>query len=209
MKVEQFLVGSIGTNAYLMVQEETKECLAVDLGGCPDSLIDHIKEKGYLPKAILLTHGHFDHIMGVEKFRNAFGGDELPVYAYEKEKTMLEDPLLNMSSYYGEGCTLKQVNYVKDREELHLAGFTIQVIYTPGHTVGGCCYYFPEEQVLLSGDTLFCESVGRSDFPTGNAGQLVRSIKDRLLDLPEETKVYPGHMDETTIGHEKEYNPFL
>lgn len=122
---------------------------------------------------------------------------------------MLKDPLLNMSSYYGEGCTLKQVTYVTDRQELHLAGFTIQVIYTPGHTVGGCCYYFPEEQVLLSGDTLFCESVGRSDFPTGNAGQLVRSIKDCLLDLPEETKVYPGHMDETTIGHEKEYNPFL
>ena len=141
MKVEQFLVGSIGTNAYLMIQEETKECLAVDLGGCPDSLIDHIKEKGYLPKAILLTHGHFDHIMGVEKFRNAFGGSELPVYAYEKEKTMLEDPLLNMSSYYGEGCTLKQVNYVKDREELHLAGFTIQVIDVYKRQDTGTWYY--------------------------------------------------------------------
>ena len=98
---------------------------------------------------------------------------------------------------------------MKDKEKLKAAGFDIEVIYTPGHTIGGCCYYIPAEGVLFSGDTLFCSSIGRSDFPTGSAGQLIRSIQERLMCLPDETKVYPGHMDETTIAFEKKNNPFL
>ena len=96
-----------------------------------------------------------------------------------------------------------------DGQEITLAGITLQVISTPGHTVGGCCYYVKEAGILISGDTLFAESVGRTDFPTGSMGTLVRSIKDKLFVLPDETRVYPGHGDSTTIGHEKEYNPFL
>ena len=99
--------------------------------------------------------------------------------------------------------------YVNDGEKITLAGMTFEVIATPGHTEGGCCYYFEEAGILVCGDTLFLESVGRTDFPTGSMGTLVRSIKEKLFILPDETVAYPGHGDSTTIGHEKKYNAFL
>lgn len=210
MKIERFVVGTVGTNCYLLVNENTKECLIIDPGECPSTLSAHIIREQYRPVGILLTHGHFDHIMGVEPLQKACAHvDSIPVYACEKEKSLLNDPILNVSTYYGEGCTVQDVSYLVDGQEVELAGFQIRVIYTPGHTVGGCCYYIPEEHVLFSGDTLFCASIGRSDFPTGNGVQLVNSIKERLFVLPEETQVYPGHMEETTIAYEKKYNPFV
>ena len=99
--------------------------------------------------------------------------------------------------------------YLKDEQEIDLAGFHIRVFLTPGHTVGGCCYYFPYQNVVFSGDTLFCTSVGRTDFPKGSAAQIIRSIKEKLLPLPDETTVYTGHNDITTIGTERMYNPYL
>ena len=109
----------------------------------------------------------------------------------------------------GQPYSFSGAEYVTNRQNLKTAGFEIQVIYTPGHTIGGCCYYIPEEKALFSGDTLFHGSVGRTDLPTGSMGQLVNSIRDRLFVLPDDTKVYPGHMEETTIGYEKKYNPFI
>lgn len=206
MKIEKFVIGIIGTNCYLVQNEETKECILIDPATCKQKIVDHIREQGLSLKAILLTHGHFDHIMGIDGFLEAF---PVPVYAHEKERELLEDASLNSSSTYGPGYTFSGAVYVKDQERLTLAGMEIEVIYTPGHTIGGCCYYLPKEGVLFSGDTLFCASVGRSDFPTGSAGQLIRSIKEKLMCLPEDTKVYPGHMDETTIAFEKANNPFL
>ena len=99
--------------------------------------------------------------------------------------------------------------YVKDEQELDLAGFHIRVFHTPGHTEGGCCYYLPYEDVLFSGDTLFAQSVGRTDFPGGSMSQIVRSIKEKLMVLPEHTTVYPGHNDVTSIESERMYNPYL
>ena len=110
---------------------------------------------------------------------------------------------------FGHPYTFSGAEYVKDNDLLQIAGMQIQVLQTPGHTVGGCCYYIPEEGVLFSGDTLFCESVGRTDLPTGSMGSLIRSIREKLLVLPDETKVYPGHMGWTTVGNEKKFNPFL
>ena len=207
MKTERFVVGPVGTNCYIARNEENGECFVVDPGACPPELPGHIKRAGLSVKAVLLTHGHFDHIMGLDGFLKEF---PVSVYACEGEKDLLESAELNSSiGMYGKAYTFSGAEYVSDRQVLHIAGFEIQVIRTPGHTAGGCCYYIPEERVLFSGDTLFRASVGRTDLPTGSMSDLVRSVRDRLLVLPEETKVYPGHMEETTIGYEKKYNPFV
>ncbi len=207
MKIENFVLGPVGTNCYIAANEKTKECFIVDPAACPPEFISYIKNSGLDVKAVLLTHGHFDHIMGLDRLLEEF---PVPVYAHEAEKELLGDAKLNASlSMYGQGYIFSDARYVADGQELKTAGEKIRVIYTPGHTIGGCCYYLPEENVLFSGDTLFKASVGRTDLPTGSMGQLVRSIKEKLFLLPDETKVYPGHMDETSIGYEKKYNSFL
>ena len=131
------------------------------------------------------------------------------VYACEEEKEVCESASLNVSKGAGRPCTVEADSYVKDGEEIIIDGIACRLIATPGHTKGSCCYYFADDKILISGDTLFQESVGRTDLPTGSMGTLVRSIKEKLLPLPEEVKVYPGHGDSTTIGYEKKYNPFL
>ena len=165
MKIEKFLLGSLGTNCYLIVNEETKEAVIVDPATCPDYMVSHIRTKGYQPKAILFTHGHFDHVMGVEGFVKEF---DIPVYLHEEEKQVLEKPELNLSVMFGQGFTYGAVTCLKDGQQLHLAGYDFQVIHTPGHTSGGVSYYVAEHNVLFSGDTLFQTSIGRTDFETGN-----------------------------------------
>ena len=206
MKIERFVIGPIGTNCYIVINEETKECFVTDPAACPPELVSHIRSTGLKVQAVLLTHGHFDHIMGIDDFVREF---PVPVYAHEAEKELLENAQLNSSAMYGMGYTYSGAEYLKAGQVLTIAGFEIHVIYTRGHTAGGCCYYIPAEHVLISGDTLFHASIGRTDLPTGSSSQLVRSVREKLMVLPEETKVYPGHMEETTIGYEKKYNPFV
>ena len=207
MKIENFVLGPVGTNCYIVSNEETKECFLVDMAACPPELVSHIKNSGLMVKAVLLTHGHFDHIMGLDRFLEEFPA---PVYACAAEKELLESAQLNSSSgMLGQPYTFHNAQYVKDGDLLEIAGMKIQVIQTPGHTIGGCCYYIADEQTLFSGDTLFRASIGRTDLPTGSMGALVRSVTEKILVLPDETRVYPGHMEETTVGYEKKYNPFL
>ena len=206
MKIEKFVLGSLGTNCYLIENEETKELVIVDPATCPDYLVSHIKNEGYTPKAIFLTHSHFDHVMGLDGFVKEF---DIPVYLHEAEKELLADPQLNLSGVFGASYTYHQVQCLKDGEVLEVAGFAFKIIHTPGHTAGGCCYYVEDEGVLISGDTLFYQSVGRSDFPTGSMSTLVRSIKEKLFCLPDDVMVYPGHNDVTCIADEKMYNPFV
>lgn len=207
MKIDRFVIGPVGTNCYIVRNEDTDECFATDPAACPPELVGHIRKEGLNVKAVLLTHGHFDHIMGLDDFLKEF---PVPVYAFSEEKPLLESAELNSSlGMFGSSYTFSGAEYVSDGQILHIAGFEIRVIHTPGHTAGGCCYYIPAENVLISGDTLFRASVGRTDLPTGSMGDLVRSVREKLFVLPEETKVYPGHMEETTIGYEKKYNPFV
>ena len=206
MQIERFIVGMVGTNCYVVSNEETSECFLVDPGAYSDKVIAYIREHELKPQAILLTHGHFDHIMGLDGVLREF---PIPVYAQEEEEILLKDASYNASVSYGPAYTFSGASYIKDGQILELAGMTIRAIHTPGHTIGGCCYYIESEHVLFSGDTLFHDSVGRTDFPTGSQSQLVRSSREKRLGLPEETVVCPGHMSETTIGHEKKYNPFL
>lgn len=220
LKLEQYVVGMVQTNCYVAINDSTQECFVVDPGASGKQLAEKIREGGYTPVAILLTHGHFDHAGAAETLAKEFG---VSIYAHEAEADTLKDPQKNVSWMVGTKESYKADVYVKDGEELNLAGFSIRVLHTPGHTEGGCCYYLPEEAVVFSGDTLFAQSVGRTDFPGGSMSQIVRSVKDKLLVLTErksehidalgQTKtditVYPGHNEFTTIETERKYNPYL
>ena len=168
MQIERFIVGMVGTNCYVVSNEETSECFLVDPGAYSDKVIAYIREHELKPQAILLTHGHFDHIMGLDGVLREF---PIPVYAQEEEEILLKDASYNASVSYGPAYTFSGASYIKDGQILELAGMTIRAIHTPGHTIGGCCYYIESEHVLFSGDTLFHDSVGRTDFPTGSQSQ--------------------------------------
>ena len=206
MKIETFVTGIIGTNTYVAYNETTKEAVLVDPAACTKKLMHFIEEEGLSMKAVLLTHGHFDHIMGIDDLRREF---PVPVYVHEGDRETLLDPALNLSSSYTDGYTFDGADYIRDGQRLELAGFSFQVIHTPGHTPGGVCYYLESEGVLFSGDTLFQNSVGRTDFPNSSMSDLIRSLREKVMKLPDDVKVYPGHMGEATIGHERKYNPFI
>lgn len=206
LRIEEYNVGDIGTNCYFIVNADTKEMLVIDPGGDGKDLIRRINNSELKPVAVLLTHGHYDHAADADVVAKEY---DIPIYAHEAERETLENPNLNLSPMFGRREIYHADKYVKDGDILNLAGFTIRVIHTPGHTVGGCCYYFDGNKVLASGDTLFCGSVGRTDFPKGSMSDLVRSIKEKLLDLPGDTAVLPGHESRTTIGYERQYNAFL
>ena len=206
MKVEQYCVGQVQTNCYFAINEETQEALIVDPGDSAAFLAEKIKPTELKPQAVLLTHGHFDHAMAAKELADIFG---VKIYAHEAEQETLKQSGLNASGMIGRRDSYHADVFVKDGEVLNLAGMELKVLHTPGHTEGGCCYYAEKEQVLFSGDTLFCQSVGRTDFPRGSMSQLIRSIKEKLLPLPNTVKVYPGHMGVTTIGIERSSNPFI
>lgn len=206
LKIGRIVLGMCQTNCYFVYEEGSSRVIVFDPADKGDYIFNGLKEKGFTVEAILLTHGHFDHIWGVEQLRELSGAK---VYVYEGEKELCEDASLNVSKGAGRACTVKADEYIKDGEKITAAGISCRLIATPGHTGGSCCYYFENDKILISGDTLFQESVGRTDLPTGSMSMLVRSVKEKLLPLPEEVKVYPGHGESTTIGYEKKYNPFL
>ncbi len=206
LELQSLVLGSVGTNVYFLKNKETAELLIVDPAASPERIEEKAAEMGAKPVAILLTHGHFDHILAAEEIRKKY---EIPVYATVYERKHLNNPALNLSGFSGKACSISVDEELDDLDFLELAGFEIQVFHTPGHTPGSCCYYLKAEDVLLSGDTLFCGSVGRTDFPGGSPKEIVDSLHRLLELLPDETKVYPGHDKTTTIGYEKRYNPFV
>lgn len=215
MKIGRMVLGVCQTNCYFLYRDGAEECIVVDPADSGNNLYAALQKNGFRVAGILLTHGHFDHIWGLDALRaaanaaaEADGLEPVKAYAHEDERELLRDAEKNVSEQAGRACTTYADVYVKDGQEISLAGMSCKVIATPGHTAGGCCYYFEEAGMLVSGDTLFAESVGRTDFPTGSMGTLIRSIREKLFVLPDDTRVYPGHGDSTTIGHEKAYNSF-
>lgn len=212
LKVNHYVVGMVKTNCYVAFNDETKECIIVDPGASPRQLAEKIRQDELIPVAILLTHGHFDHVAAAQSLGKEF---DIQVYAHEAEAETLRDPKKNASWMLGAKESYDADIFVKDGEVLHLAGFDIEVLHTPGHTAGGCCYYIPEEAVIFTGDTLFAQSVGRTDLEGGSMSQLVRSVQEKILTLTEtgnqdtDVTVYPGHNDITTIETERKYNPYL
>lgn len=205
MKIGRITIGSCATNCYFTYREGETKVLFFDPADQGDYLYQALKQKGLEVAAIFLTHGHFDHIWGAQKLRVLSGAK---IYAYEGEEALLLDAEMNVSEMAGRACTVKANEFLKDGQEMTVEGMTFKVIATPGHTSGSCCYYFEKDGILISGDTLFQESVGRTDFPTGSYSQIIRSVKEKLFVLPDEVKVYPGHGEITSIKYEKMHNPF-
>lgn len=205
LKCDYKIVGPVQTNCYMLSKTDTNECIIVDPGEEAAKLSDYMEKKELKPIAILLTHGHFDHIGAVDELRKKYN---IKVYAAKEEEETLKNPDLNLSSQFGAGFTVEADEYLKDGQQLELLGENVKCILTPGHTKGGMCYYFGESGILFSGDTLFLQSVGRTDFPGGSMSEIIRSIREKLFVLPDYVRVYTGHGLMTNIKDEKMLNPF-
>lgn len=207
MKVGKVLLPAAMENCYLAINDKTNESIIIDPGSAFDRIKSAVEQTGTTPVAILLTHGHFDHAGEAASTAKEYG---IKVYASASQERELKDPNLNLSGdMFGNSESYSADVYLQDDEELDLAGLHIKCLYTPGHTPGGCCFYFSNEEIVFTGDTLFSGSVGRTDFPEGSMSQLVNSIKSKLMTLSDDTICYPGHNEPTTIGNERLYNPFL
>ena len=206
LEIQTKILGSVFTNCYFLKNKETNELIIVDPADSPQVIEQTVLRMEGKPVAVLLTHGHYDHILAANAVREKFGAK---IYACQTEEDVLTNPQLSMTAYEDPSYVVKADELFADLDVFEAAGFTVQMLHTPGHTKGSCCYYFKDEDVLMSGDTLFCESVGRSDLPTGNMSQTIRSLHRLLEALPDETEVFPGHGGQTTIEHEKRYNPFV
>lgn len=203
MEYRSFIVGDIMTNCYLIWSE--KEAGVIDPGGPVPYVIDFIKQNGLVLKWIVNTHGHADHIAGNGTLRNEFGA---PILIHERDREMLLEPTANLSVFIGKEITSPDADkLLKEGDLIRLDSEVLQVIETPGHTQGGISLYTPG--LLFAGDTLFLESIGRTDLPGGDHEQLLKSIREKLMTLPPETIVLPGHGESTTIEHESQWNPFL
>lgn len=200
--IRSVTVSECYTNCYICMNKDTKEGFIVDPGDDELKISVNVSRLEMIPKAILLTHGHFDHIGAVNQLKERYN---IPVIVGAKEEKVLTDSRMNLSSMFGEPVKVNGDKFLEDGENFQVAGFDIQYILTPGHTPGSGCFYIEEEQVLFSGDTLFQASRGRTDFPGGSESDIIKSIKNKLLVLPGETEVYPGHMNITNIDSEKVY----
>jgi glyoxylase-like metal-dependent hydrolase (beta-lactamase superfamily II) len=202
---EGFGVGSIDANCYIIGCEKTKEGAVVDPGDEGMRILKRLEALGLKCKYIILTHGHADHIAALKQVREATGAE---VLIHTKDADMLINPKLNLSMMIGMVLKFEAAErLLEEGDKIQVGEITLEVFHTPGHTLGGISLKVGD--FLITGDTLFAGSVGRSDFPGGNHNMLINSIKTKLLVFPDETKVYSGHGPATTIGYEKRYNPFL
>ncbi|MFV0517588.1 MAG: MBL fold metallo-hydrolase [Aminipila sp.] len=206
MQINCIPSGALGVNTYYVRDEITNKGFIVDPGGFSPSMEDLIKKDHCNVEYIILTHGHGDHIGGVNDYKATF--PTAKVMACIHEKDMLLDPRMNMSrECCGKDISIDADIWVNDNDTVKIGNMELKFLYTPGHTPGGMCILI--DNVLFSGDTLFQQSIGRTDFPGGSFPQLKAAIHNKLFTLDDNITVYPGHMGSTTIGLEKRSNPFV
>ncbi len=206
MIFQGFSVGAIDSNCYIIGCEETLIGAVVDPGAEAQHILARANDLGLEIRYIILTHGHVDHIGALAEVRQATGAE---VLIHAEDAPMLIDSRQNLSVFVGSNIKSKPADrLLQEGDTINVGNIEIEVIHTPGHTRGGISLKCAPD-VIITGDTLFAGSVGRSDFPGGSHRQLIASIKNKLLEFPPETKIYPGHGPMTTIGQEKKYNPFL
>ncbi|TJX65661.1 MBL fold metallo-hydrolase [Soehngenia saccharolytica] len=205
MNVITLQTGIYGVNTYIVYDDISKECLIVDPSSDSDIIINKINSKNLLPKYIVLTHAHGDHIGAVKELKEKFN---IPVLVHEDDYQMLMDPGLNLSKSMSYGpISIKADKVLKDNDIIWLGDKNLRVIHTPGHTRGGICLFF--DKYLISGDTLFKSSIGRTDLYGGNYDDIINSLINKISILPDDTVVLPGHGPSTTIKDEKVKNPYI
>ena len=205
MKIETLSVGMFETNCYLVYDEQTRAGLIIDPGAEAERIIEAIKRLNMKPEKIILTHGHGDHIGGVEALIAEY---KIPLFIGNGDEELLVSAVSNFSAMYGLEITCPAPDGLySEGDKVTFSGHTLSVIHTPGHSPGGVCYR--SDGIVFCGDTLFFGSVGRTDFPGCSHEKLINSINEKLMTLPDETICYPGHGPATTIGQERKINPFL
>lgn len=212
IEVEKLVLGAVSTNVYLVFYKGN--CLIIDPSDEAERIVSCIDERQAKPLAILITHGHFDHVMAAPVLAEKYG---IKIYAGEAERQLFEDSKLNMAErFLGEQFTLEADRYLKGGDEIEFEGFKLKVVYTPGHTVGSISFYSDDledneafKKVIFTGDALFAGSIGRVDFPTGNEAAMRKTLEDVFKKMAPETVVFPGHGVATTIERELAHNPYL
>ncbi len=201
MKVEKIVTELMESNCYILIDENSKEAILIDPGGAKDIIQDKKKALGIEFKYIINTHGHVDHIAGDKDYM-------LPVYIHEYDVSFLTDPSKNLSELLGISIVVENtVNKLKDKSVVNVGNISVEVIHTPGHTPGSIC--LKTDAILFTGDTLFFEGIGRTDLPGSSFEKLKNSILKRLFVMDNNIKIYPGHGITSSIGYEKNNNPFV
>ncbi len=207
MIFESLEVGPLGVNCFILGCEETGQGVVIDAGGDARDIIAVVERQGLTITHVINTHGHFDHIGANRALKERFGAN-LMIHAAD---IPLLDRAADIAKAYGiPGENSPQPDTcLEDGMEISFGKMTMTVLHTPGHSPGGCCFYLEAEQKIITGDTLFADSIGRTDLPGGSHEQLLDSVRAKLFTLPDHVVAYPGHGPETTIGHEKRHNPYF
>lgn len=206
--ITPFVLGEYATNCHVVTVPPSMDCWIVDCGFEPGEMLDWIESQGLTPRGILLTHCHVDHIAGIDEALSRLGS--MPMHVHEAEAGFCSDPMLNLSALSGMPVNVTEPDQLlRDGDILTLGDSRWRVLHTPGHSPGGVAFVHDDSKQAIVGDTLFAGSIGRFDFPTSNADDLRRSVRQTLMSLPDDCTIYPGHGPSTTIVRERRTNPYI